>query len=366
VKVIAAVHERPEAGQVVERIDLDPPGRDEVLVRVAASGICRSDLSLIDGKWPVPTPIVLGHEGAGVIEAVGPGVPGERVGEHVVLTFAPACGRCAFCLRGRANLCTSAAHAYDTGTLLDGTTRLSRAGERVHHLAVVSSFAELAVVPATAAIAIDPRLDLGLACLLGCGITTGVCSVTTRANVRPGDAVAVFGCGGVGLAAVQGARLVSATPIVAVDPLADKRGLALRLGATHAVEPTEEGLAEIRRLTGGGVDVAFEALGSPAVAEQAFSVVRDGGTTVLIGQPAIGVRAGFPVYDVTQFEHTILGTNLGGAVPALDVPRLARLAVEGLLDLEALVTDRYPLAEINAAVERTRSGHAGRVVLEMS
>jgi S-(hydroxymethyl)glutathione dehydrogenase/alcohol dehydrogenase len=365
VKVTAAVLDRPSAPQVVERLELDPPGPGEVLVQIAASGICRSDLSLLDGKWPVPTPIVLGHEGAGVIAAVGAGVPESRVGEHVVLTFAPACGACRFCLQGRANLCTSAAHAYDTGTLLDGTTRLHRGEERVHHLAVVSSFAEHAVVPATAAIAIDERLDLGLACLLGCGITTGVCSVTTRANVRPGDAVAIFGCGGVGLAAVQGARLVSATPIVAVDPLAGKRALALRLGATHAVAPTVEGLAEIRTLTGGGVDVAFEALGSPEVAEQAFSVVRDGGTTVLIGQPAIGVRAGFPVYDVTQFEHTILGTNLGGAVPALDIPRLARLAVEGLLDLESLVTDRFPLADIGAAVDRTRSGHAGRVILEM-
>jgi Zn-dependent alcohol dehydrogenase len=365
-RISAAVLDEPATPQSVETVELDAPSAYEVLVRIVASGICRSDLSLIDGKWPVPTPIVLGHEGAGVIEAVGPGVSPTRVGEHVVLTFAPACGACRFCLEGRANLCSSAAHAYDTGTLLDGTTRLRRGNERVHHLAVVSSFAEYAVVPATAAIAIDDRLDLSLACLLGCGVTTGVCSVTKRANVRPGDSVAVFGCGGVGLAAIQGARMVSATPIIAVDPLEGKREMARGLGATHGVEPSEEGLESIRELTGGGVDFAFEALGSPSVAEQAFSVVRDGGTTVLIGQPAIGVRAGFPVYDVTQFEHTILGTNLGGAVPALDIPRLAQLAVLGLLDLEALVTHRYPLAEINAAVDATRSGQAGRVILDIS
>ncbi len=222
-RIRAAVLTAPNRPLEVADLELDPPRRDEVLVRLAATGICRSDLSYVDGKWPVPLPIVLGHEGAGTIEAVGDGVDPARIGERVVLTFSPACGACRFCLEGRANLCLDAAAGLDTGFLRDGSTRLSRDGVRVHHLAYVSSFASHAVVPANGALPIDPALDLELACLLGCGVTTGVMSVTRRANVRPGDAVAIFACGGVGLSAVIGAGLVSAHPIVAVDPVAEKR-----------------------------------------------------------------------------------------------------------------------------------------------
>ena len=363
-RIRAAVLTRPHDPLEVDELELDPPGRDEVLVRIAATGICRSDLSYVDGKWPIPLPIVLGHEGAGTIEAVGEGVDAARTGEHVVLTFAPACGACRSCLEGRANLCLDAAAGLDNGTLRDGTTRLSRNGARVHHLAYVSSFASHAVVPANAAIPIDPSLDPELACLLGCGVTTGVMSVTRRANVRPGDAVAIFACGGVGLSAVMGARLVSAHPIIAVDPIAEKRALALQFGATHAVDPAQGDVAEqIRALVPDGVDVAFEALGSAALADVAFRSVRFGGTTVLIGQPPMGVKAGFDVYDMTQFEHTVLGSNLGGAVPALHVPVLARLAVAGLLPLSSLVTHRFGLDDINEAIAMTASGEAGRVVV---
>ena len=332
----AAVMEQAKAPLVVGDVELDEPRRDEVLVRMLATGICRSDLSFMDGKWPSPLPIVLGHEGAGVVEAVGEGVDESRIGEPVVLTFAPPCGRCRFCLEGRANLCLEAAACMEAGTLRDGTTRLHRGDERVHHLALVSSFADHAVVPANAAIPVTGELEPGLACLLGCGVTTGVMSVTRRANVRPGESVAVFGCGGVGLAAVLGAGLISAQPVIAVDPLPDKRAMALGLGATHAVDPAEGDPADqIRAIVPGGVDHAFEAIGIPEVADQAFRSVRDGGTTVLIGQPAMGVKAGFDVYDATQFEHTILGSNLGGANPALHVPGLARLAASGRLELES-------------------------------
>ena len=364
--VEAAVMEQPSSPLVVAEVELDEPRRDEVLVRVLASGICRSDLSFMDGKWPAALPIVLGHEGAGVIESVGEGVPESRIGEHVVLTFAPPCGRCRFCLEGRANLCLDAAACMEAGTMRDGTTRLHRGGERVHHLALVSSFADHAVVPASGAIPVTEELEPGLACLLGCGVTTGVMSVTRRANVRPGESVAVFGCGGVGLAAILGARLVSAEPLIAVDPLPAKRQMALDMGATHAVDPDAGDPAEqIRAIVPGGVDCALEAIGVAAVADQAFRSVRDGGTTVLIGQPAMGVKAGFDVYDVTQFEHTILGSNLGGANPALHVPGLARLAASRTLDLGPLVTHRMPLSRINDAVEVTASGAGGRVVIEL-
>jgi Zn-dependent alcohol dehydrogenase len=366
-KIRAAVMHAPSQPLDVCELDLAPPARDEVCVRILATGICRSDLSYIDGKWPTPLPIVLGHEGAGTIEAVGEGVHPSRVGEPVVLTFSPACGRCRMCLAGRSNLCLDAANGLDTGFLRDGTSRLSLDGRPVHHLAYVSSFATHAVVPANAALTVAAELAPALGCLLGCGITTGVLSVTRRAAVRPGEAVAIFGCGGVGLAAVLGAGLVSALPIIAVDPVPAKRALAARLGATHVIDSNDgDPVAQVREIVGGGVDFAFEAIGNPDVAGQAFRSVRDGGTTVLIGQPAMGRKAGFDVYDVTQFEHTILGSNLGGGVPALHIPQLARLAVAGLLDLEPLVTHHFGLHEINEAVATTASGQAGRVVVEPS
>ena len=365
-RIAAAVLEVPGGPLRVAELELEAPRRDEVLIRLLASGICRSDLSLLDGKWPAPLPMVLGHEGAGIVEAVGEGVDPGRIGEHVVLTFTPACGRCRFCLQGRVNLCTAAARAMDLGVLPDGTTRLSHGGGPVHHLALVSSFATYAVVPANGAIPVPAGLDPMLACLLGCGVLTGVVSVTRRANVRPGESVAILGCGGVGLATVLGASLVSAHPIVAVDPVVSKRELALRLGATHALDPSaEDPVAAIRRIVPDGVDHAFEAIGIPAVAEQAFAATRTGGTTVLIGQPALGVKASFPVYDLTQFEHDVLGTHIGGATPALDIPVLAALVVAGKLGLEPLVTHRYRLEEIEEVIEATRSGNAGRVVLDL-
>ncbi len=337
-----------------------------MLVRIVAAGICRSDLSLLDGKWPAPLPMVLGHEGAGVIEAVGEGVPENRVGEYVVLTFTPGCGRCRYCLEGRINLCLAAARCMDDGVLEDGTSRLSRDGSPVHHLALVSSFATHAVVPATGALPVPTELDPTLACLLGCAVLTGFAAVTRRAGIRPGESLAVFGCGGVGLATVMAARLVSAYPILAVDPLAVKRELALQVGATHAIDPTSRDPVDaIRRLVPGGVDAAFEAVGAAAVAEQAFESVRTGGKTVLVGQPAAGVRASFPVYDATQFEHDILGTHIGGAIAPLDVPAIARLACAGLLDLAPLVTHRFPLERLGEAIETMRSGAAGRVVLDL-
>ncbi|MFN2629210.1 MAG: zinc-binding dehydrogenase [Gaiellaceae bacterium] len=365
-KISAAVLRRAGHALELEELELEPPRGDEVLVRLQASGICRSDLSLADGKWPAPLPMVLGHEGAGTIEEVGEGVDPDLVGRHVVLTFTPGCGRCRFCLQGRVNLCTEAARCMDAGVLPDGTTRLSRNGERVHHLALVSSFATHAVVPANAAIPVPAGLDPAVSCLLGCGVLTGVAAVTRRANVRPGESVAVLACGGVGLAAVLGARLVSAHPVVVVDPVGVKRELALQLGATHAIDPeAEDPVAAIRAIVPDGVDHAFEAAGIPAVAEQAVAATRTGGTTVLIGQPALGASVSLPVYELTQFEHDVLGTHIGGATPALDVPALAALAGAGKLLLAPLVTHRYRLERIGEALETARSGTAGRVVLDL-
>jgi Zn-dependent alcohol dehydrogenase len=351
---------------VVEDVELEPPRRDELRVRITASGICHSDLSLAAGNWPAPLPIVLGHEGAGVIDLVGEDVDESRLGESVVLTFTPACGRCRFCLMGRVNLCLDAARCMDAGTLRDGTSRLRVRGGTAYHLALVSSFATHAVVPASGAIRVPSSLDPAHACLLGCGVLTGFASVVRRAAVRPGESVAVFACGGVGLSTIIAARLVSATPIVAVDPIAEKRDLALAVGATHVIDPfAEDPVAAVRRIVTDGVDHAFEAIGTPAVSAQAFAATRTGGKTVLIGQPPLGVEASFPVYELTQFEHDLLGTHIGGATPALDIPALGRLCEAGLIDLEPLVTHRLPLESINEGMELTRTGHAGRVVLAM-
>lgn len=352
--------------QRVVEVELEPPRRGEVLVRLLASGVCHSDLSYIDGTWPIPLPIVLGHEGCAVIEDVGEGVDPARIGDRVVLTFSPPCGHCRFCLEGRSNLCTTAAAGLDGGHLGDGTTRLRLGGAPVHHLAFVSSFAHHAVVPLAGTVPITDELDPTLACLLGCGVTTGVMSVTRRANVRPAEAVLVLGCGGIGLAAVMGAELVSADPIVAVDPLAAKRELALEVGATHVLDPSAGDIREqVREIVPGGVDHSFVAVGVQGVAEQAFACTRAGGTTVLIGQPSMSTAMRLPIYDATQFEHTVLGSNLGAAVPALHVPGLARLAASGALGLERLVTHRFDLEQIEQAVATTASGQAGRVVIDL-
>lgn len=362
----AAVLHRADAPLAVEDVELEEPRPGEVLVALHTSGICHSDLSFANGTWPLPLPAVLGHEAYGEIVAVGPGVASDRVGERVVLTFTPACGRCRFCLQGRVNLCVEAARNMDSGHMPDGTTRLSLDGAPLHHLALVSSFATHAVTLAEAAIPVPAELDPAIGCLLGCGVMTGILSVTHRAGVRPGESVAVFGCGGVGLSAVAGARLVSAWPIVAVDPIPAKRELARTLGATHVVDPTADDPAEaVLALSDGGAEHVFEAVGRPDVIRQAMSATATGGTTVLIGQPAAGVDAPLPVYEVTQFEHAVLGTHIGGATPALHIPRLARLVVAGRLHLEPLVTHRFPLDDIDAALAAAAGGEAGRVVLEL-
>jgi S-(hydroxymethyl)glutathione dehydrogenase/alcohol dehydrogenase len=357
----------PEIGAALEvtSVTLADPKRDEVLVRMVASGVCHSDMSIIQGYWGLPAPLVLGHEGAGIIEGVGPGVDPGRIGEKVVLTFAPACGTCRFCLAGRANMCEVATDAMNSGLLCDGTSRLSWKHGPLYHLSCVSSFATHAVVPANAAITVDDDVDLSLACLFGCGVTTGLLSVTKRANVRPGDSVAVFGCGGVGLSVVQGARLISAHPVIAVDPIASKRAMASKFGATHTLDPTEiDVVAEIHNITGHGVEFAFEAVGSADLVRQAFDATSRGGTTVMVGQTPMGVDACLPDYELSQYEYTILGSNLGGASPALDFPKLTRLLTAGKIDLASLVTHRFGLRDVNEALAVMLSGDAGRVVVE--
>ena len=333
-------------------------------MQIEAAGICRTDLHSIDGTFPSPMPTVLGHEACGTIDAVGEGVDEARIGERVVLSCVAACGHCRGCLEGRPVLCERSLEAGYAGTMWDGTSRIRRDGATVFHQSFVSAWATHTVTVAEAALPITKDLDPALASIISCAVPTGVMAVTRTAEVSPGESVAVFACGGVGLNVVQGAKLVSAHPLIAVDPVAEKRRLALDLGATHAVDPSAEDAAEaIRRLAPGGGAHAFEALGRAELAETAVSSIRPGGQVILVGVAPQGERVSFDHASCVLSDQAILGSCFGSSIPSIDFPRLADLAVAGHLDLDKLVTHRFPLEQIDDAIATLESGDAGRVVL---
>ena len=319
----AVVLHEPGSAPMVEEVELDPPGPGEVLVRVAAAGVCHSDLHLAEGHLGGERfPIVPGHEGAGVVEAVGPGVDRPAPGDPVAFCFAPSCRRCRACRAGRANLCeTASAHAR-RGTLLDGTSRLRRGdGGSLSHFIFVSCFAERCVVPAASAVAIPPELPLWQAALVGCGVVTGIGAVRNAAGVRPGESVAVIGCGGIGLQIVAGARLAEAAPIIVVEPDEAKRDLALARGATHAVDPgTDDPVVRVLELSGGGVDHALEAIGNPATIRQAWEMLRPGATAVAVGVVPRGEEVSLPGFDLLS-EKGLKGCYYGSADPAAELGR---------------------------------------------
>jgi S-(hydroxymethyl)glutathione dehydrogenase/alcohol dehydrogenase len=368
-KMMAAVLDSPGDGDVLSlrKVAISEPGPMEVLVRLLASGVCRSDIHFLRGVWSYPTPVILGHEGCGIIERVGPGVAQSRIGEKVVLTFAPNCGTCRFCVSGRNVLCEVAARAAAQGTLFDGTTRFFDDERPVYHLALTSSFCEYTIAPHNGAITIPAKTAPEQACLLGCGAMTGFGAVLNTAQVRPGESVAVFGCGGVGLSAIQASRLCNALPIVAVDAQAAKEAAARRFGATHFVDAqANDPVAAVRDITDGGADYVFEAAGRVDTAEMAYRATRRAGTTVLIGQPAESAKAGFPPYGISQDEQRIIGSSYGSARPMVDFPKILRLAEHGLLDLGHLVSDIWPLARINEAVAAVETGTVNRMVLHIA
>lgn len=366
-KVRAAVLERVGAPLELTELDLAPPAEGEVLVRLCASGVCHSDLNAIDGTAETPCPTVLGHEGAGVIEAVGPGV-GLAPGTHVVLSWLPACGECVECRRELPHLCRSAWTAMATGGLLDGTPRLSRNGEPVFHYCFLSSFAERAVVPARCCVPIPAEVPFDVAALVGCAVTTGTGAVWRTAGVRPGDRVCVFGCGGVGLSAVLGAVAVGATPIVVVDVAEDKLELALSLGATDAVRWTgsAEHTAELVRSAGaGGVDYAFEATGRTEAGEAAFLSTRPRGAAVLIGIPPAEATLSLPASQMVRTERRVLGSVYGSARPERDFPALLDLYRRGRLPLDRLISARLPLEDVERAFDALRAARGTRFVLDL-
>jgi Zn-dependent alcohol dehydrogenase len=355
--VRAAVFSGP-GSVAVESLRLEEPRAHEVLVRMGASGVCHSDLHVVDGEWPRPTPVVMGHEGAGVVEEVGEGVRGVSVGDHVVLSWFYACGRCAHCLAARAWACSGTKAGQCV--MDDGTRRFRReSGEEVYTYLAVGSMAERSVVPEAGAIPIPREVPLDVAALIGCAVTTGVGAVVNTARVEPGASVVVIGCGGVGLSVVMGAALAGADPIVAVDVSEEKLALASEVGATAVVRSVEEAGA----LVPGGVDYVFEAIGLVETVEAVPGLLRSGGVGVLVGLTAAGVRASFDVYSFVDAGKTLAGSIYGGAVPALDFPRIARLYLGGRLPLDRLVSHRIALDEVNDAFEAMRRRERARSVV---
>lgn len=367
-KIRAAVLERTGGPLVPGELDLAPPRAAEVLVRLHASGVCHSDQNAIDGTAEARCPTVLGHEGAGVVEAVGAGVTRVGVGDHVALSWAPSCGRCSECLRELPHLCSTAWPALAAGTMLDGTTRLSRDGEPVWHYSFISSFAEAAVVPERSCVRIPEDVPFEIAGLVGCAVTTGTGAIWRTAGVRPGERVAVVGCGGVGLSAVMAAAAAGAGTIVAVDLSEAKLAEARRFGATDGVlvvGSPEETAAAIVEASRGGVDYAVEATGRTEAMLTAFLSTRARGAAVLIGIPRDDAVLPLPALTIPRLERRVLGSLYGSSRPERDFGTILELYRNGTLPLEALVSHRLALDEVERAFELLRSGEALRVVLDL-
>ncbi len=349
----------------VESVELDAPGAGEVLVKIAAAGLCHSDLSIVNGDRPRQMPMALGHEAAGVVEEVGPGIADLRRGDHVALVFVPSCGHCLPCMEGRPALCEPGAAANGAGTLVGGHYRLHRADRSpVHHQVGVSCFAEYAVVMRGSLVKIDPELPLDIAALFGCAVLTGVGAAVNAAQLRLGSSAAVIGLGGVGLAAVLGAAAAGARQIVAIDTLPGKLELALSLGATHVFRADDPDMvAQVRAITGGGVDVAIEAASAVAALDAAYRITRRGGTTVTCSLTPPTHTFNVPVVHLVAEERTLKGCYLGSSVPARDIPHYIALYQAGRLPVDRLVTHRLGLDEINLGFDRLASGEAVRQVI---
>lgn len=351
---------------VIDEVMLADPGRGEVLVEIVGAGLCHSDLSVVDGSRPREMPMVMGHEASGVVRDVGAEVTDFVPGDHVVFCFVPICGCCSFCMSGRGALCEPGARANIAGTLLSGSRPFTDSQSRAcnQHLGV-SAFSQFTVAAQESLIKIDKSIPLARAALFGCAVMTGVGAVVNTARVSPGQSVAVFGMGGVGLSAIMGARAVGAHPIIAVDRIADKLKLARELGATHTVDAAKDDpVAAIRQLTSGGADYAIESVGNEGVLIQAYEATRRGATTITVGLPAPGKMFSVPAVSITLEERTIKGSYMGSAVPRREIPRYIKMYQAGILPVDKLQTHTLRLDEINAGFDRLAQGQAVRQIIE--
>lgn len=360
--VLTAVGEPLE----IRPVEVEPPRAGEVLVRMVASGVCHSDLSMQEGTMMTPTPVVLGHEGAGVVEQVGEGVHAVEPGDHLVVSWVPQCGSCFFCQKGQPHLCQQATVVMASGGLLDGTTRFSSGGAPVHQMLAAGTFAERTVVPETSVVKVDDDLDLGVAALLGCAVLTGVGAATTTAAISPGDTVAVVGCGGVGLNVVQGALLAGAGAVVAVDVNPYKLELARRFGATATVDATaKDPVSAVMSLTGErGADVCFEVVGTQATIDQCLAMTRRGGEAVLVGLPRMDVMIHLPAFlGLVLAAKTVKGCWYGSSDVRRAVPRLVDHYRRGEIKLDELVSRTVALDDVNDALEAMKRGDVARAII---
>lgn len=366
-RIRGVVLERTGGPLTVCELELAPPGAEEVLVRLGASGVCHSDWNAVDGTAETPCPAVLGHEGAGLVEAVGDRVTRVRVGDRVALSWTPSCGTCSECIRDLPQLCSTVWPAMATGGLMDGTPRLSRDGQPVCHYSFLSTFAEACVVPERSCVPIPEDVPLEIAALVGCAVTTGVGAVWRTAGVAPGERVAVIGCGGVGLSALMAAVTAGANPVIAVDTASAKLDVARSFGATETViwAGTPEDTAEaVREASGGGVDYAIEATGRPEAMLAAFLSTRKRGAAVLIGIPRRDAVLSLPAGTIVRMERRVLGSIYGSSKPERDFAHTLDLYRSGRLPIDRLVSHRLPLEKVERGFELMLSGNAIRVVLE--
>ncbi|WP_333572037.1 Zn-dependent alcohol dehydrogenase [Sphingomonas sp.] len=359
----AAVLFEAKTPLVIEEVEVSKPGPREVLIRTAAVGVCRSDLHFVDGAFPHPVPTVPGHEAAGVVEAVGSDVAHLRPGDHVVTFLTVFCGACEMCVTGRPSLCVDPS----TRRPPDAEPRLKLAGGTpLAPFLNLSAFAEMMLVHENACVAISKEMPLDRAALLGCAVITGAGSIFNDSRLRPGESVAVIGAGGIGLAAINAAKIAGAGQILALDPVPEKRALAEKMGATHSFDPTADGVTkQILAVSGGGVHYAIEAVGRPATAELAWQILRRGGTATILGMIAPGQSVSLPGPSFLTGKR-IQGSLLGSTRFPIDMPRLVQQYLEGRLDLDTMVAERIRLPQVNDALDKLRQGTSVRSVIEFA
>ncbi|HUR78046.1 MAG TPA: Zn-dependent alcohol dehydrogenase [Acidimicrobiales bacterium] len=348
-------------------VEVEAPHAHEVKIRMGASGVCHSDLSMINGTMFAMPPIILGHEGAGVVEEVGEGVTSVAPGDHVVISWVPQCGECFFCQKDQGYLCENASAALAAGALLDGTTRATSEGAPLPQMAGAGTFSEVAILPDTAVVKIDSDVDMRVAALIGCGVLTGTGAAMNTADIKQGDTVAVIGCGGVGLNVIQGARVAGATEIIAIDMNETKLQMAKEFGATATINAAQgDPVAQVLEMTGGrGADVSFEVIGLGPTIDQAINMARRGGQAILVGVPKMDVMVTVPAFfGVVLNEKTIKGCWYGSSNVQKDVPKLVALYKQGELKLDELISRTITLDEVNDAFAAMETGEVARSVIQ--
>ncbi|MBV1877005.1 MAG: Zn-dependent alcohol dehydrogenase [Pseudomonadales bacterium] len=357
----AAVLRTIKAPLEIEDVKISKPKGREVLVRTAASGICHSDLHVIDGLLPMAPPMILGHEPAGIVEQVGDGVTEFKPGDHVIGCLSQFCGHCNFCMSGRGNLCDGTAELNRDE---DEEPRLSKGDEPLQQFAGLSSFAEQMLIPANGLVKIRDDMPLDRAALIGCGVTTGLGAAINTAQIRPGQTAVVIGCGGVGLSIIQGCRMAGAGRIIAVDTFPWKLELAASLGATDVVNAADgDAIGTVLEMTSGGVDFAFEAIGLKATVEQAYGMICRGGTAVLVGVVPAGVNVELPALDLVLSQKRVIGSMMGSNRFRIDMPRYIEAYLNGILKLDEMISERFSLNDINIGIQKLRDGEVARGVV---